>query len=46
MALPEEYEDSVSMLDVLHEQEALNEDAEAVLGGIDEEVCSYSQVCK
>ena len=38
-------EDSVTMLDVLQEEEELDEDADAVLGNTDDKHCSYSQVC-
>ena len=36
-------ESSVTMMDVLEQQEALAEDADAVLGG-DDENCTYPQV--
>ena len=37
-------EDSVTMLDVLQEEEELDEDAAAVLGNTDDKQCSYDQV--
>ena len=35
-------EDGVTMLDVLQEEEALEEDAAAVLGNVSDSSCSYS----
>ena len=34
----------VSMVDVLNEEQQLEEDATAVLGACDDNVCTYSQV--
>ena len=41
-------ESSLTMMDILEEQEALQEDAEAVLGAGDDEHCTYEKVslCK
>lgn len=35
---------SLTMMDILEEQEALQEDAEAVLGAGDDEHCTYNKV--
>ena len=40
----EEEDEIVSMVEVLAEQEALEESADAVLGGSDERNCTYLQV--
>lgn len=36
--------DVVTMLDVLEEENELEEDANAVLGGADDKICTYSKV--
>lgn len=40
-----EEEKSVTMLDVLQEENQLEEDANAVLGASDDKNCTYSEVC-
>lgn len=35
----------VTMVDVLEEENELEEDANAVLGGADDKTCTYSKVC-
>lgn len=40
-----EEENSVTMLDVLREENQLEEDAYAVLGASDDKNCTYSKVC-
>lgn len=37
-------ESSVTMLDVLNEEQALEEESLAVLGGSDDKFCTYSKV--
>lgn len=40
----EEEEQGVTMLDVLEEEQDLEQDANAVLGGSDDQNCTYSKV--
>ena len=44
-SMMEDEENSVTMLDVLQEENALEEDANAVLGASDDQHCTYSKVC-
>lgn len=41
---PSSDEDGVSMIDILQEEQKLEEDAQAVLGGSDAAICTYDQV--
>ena len=44
-AEPAAAEEGVTMLDVLEEEEALDEDCDAVLGGFSDSSCTYSLGC-
>lgn len=42
--IEKEDESVVTMVDVLQEENELEEDANAVLGGADDKICTYSKV--
>lgn len=41
----EKEERYMTMVDVLEEENELEEDVNAVLGGADDKICTYSKVC-
>lgn len=44
MSNPEEEDSGITLVDVLEEEDQLEEDANAVLGGSDDQNCTYSLV--